>query len=104
MANAKALKMHEADNVAVCTADVAPGDAVTVIDPEKRTVELASLSAISFGNKIALADFAAGDEVVKYGETIGKATRSIARGALVNHTNIASQPRAYADEYLLRRP
>ena len=59
--------------------------------------------AIAFCNKIALRDIASGEEVLKYGEVIGKATEDIRKGCLVNDRNIASQPRAYADEYLLKK-
>ena len=96
----KALQMHALDNVAVCTADTSQGDVVTVIDPEKGTTEITSVSAIAFGNKIALQDIGVGDVITKYGEMIGRAISPIAKGELVNHLNIASQPRDYADEYL----
>ena len=40
--------------------------------------------------------------MTKYGEMIGRATALIPTGSLANDANIASQPRAYADEYLLK--
>ena len=91
----KALHIHATDNIAVCTSAVQPGDG------SRGAVKAAE--AIAFCNKIALRDIASGEEVLKYGEVIGKATEDIRKGCLVNDRNIASQPRAYADEYLLKK-
>ena len=90
----KALHIHATDNIAVCTSAVQP-------DGSRGAVKAAE--AIAFCNKIALRDIASGEEVLKYGEVIGKATEDIRKGCLVNDRNIASQPRAYADEYLLKK-
>ena len=57
---------------------------------------------IPFCNKIALIDIQEGEEIFKYGEVIGKAIAFIPKGTLVNHLNIASQPRSYAEEYVLK--
>lgn len=59
-------------------------------------------SDIAFCNKIALQTIAEGDVILKYGEAIGRALTGIPIGALADHHNIASQPRTYADEYLLK--
>lgn len=98
----KALHINAKDNIAVCTSAVKPGDTVEILEPDGSRNSVTSISEISFCNKIALVPIAAGDSIIKYGELIGKATQPIAKGALVNHTNIDSQPRDYADEYILK--
>lgn len=95
-----ALKLHSLDNVAVCTRAVVESDTVEIILPDGSRSTLEARTPIAFCNKIALCDIAAGDEIRKYGEVIGKATADIVQGSLVNHTNIISQPRSYADEYI----
>ena len=99
---AKALHIHPKDNVAVCTSEVKTGDRVEVIDSDGTRSEIVAVTPITFCNKIALVDIPKGSDILKYGEVIGKAVEDIPFGSLVNHINIASQPRAYADEYLLK--
>lgn len=99
---AKALQLHLNDNVAVCTVAVNKGDVVEIMRPDGTKGEVLAVTDNTYCNKIALVDIAEGDAVLKYGEVIGKASAAIARGALANDANIASQPRAYADEYILK--
>ena len=98
---ARALRLHPSDNVAVCTTAVHAGDTVDVMAADGGHTTAAAVSDITFCNKIALTDIPKGADVIKYGEVIGTASEDIARGSLANDRNIASQPRAYADEYLL---
>lgn len=98
----RAIQLHARDNIAVCTTPVEVGQTVVVTRPDGTTDEVVALSAITFCNKIALCAVAQGEEILKYGEVIGRSAAPIARGALANDVNIASQPRAYADEYLIR--
>lgn len=53
-------------------------------------VALKALPGIPAGHKFALRDIAVGEDVIKYGYPIGHATRTIAKGELVNHHNIAT--------------
>lgn len=98
----KALHIHPKDNVAICTSEVKAGDRVEIIDSDGTRSEIVAVTPITFCNKIALSDIKKGDDIFKYGEVIGKAIEDIAHGCLVNHLNIASQPRAYSDEYILK--
>ena len=102
MTQKMALKLNDADNVAVCTSEVTAGDVVTVVAPDGARTEVTAVSDITFCNKIALRAIAEGEVILKYGEAIGRAVTAIDKGALADHHNIASQPRAYADEYLLK--
>jgi altronate dehydratase small subunit len=83
----RALIMHPKDNVATTIEEIQPGDQVCIPQGgEVRT--LAAVEAIPFGFKIALEEIPHGAIIVKYGETIGKATKSIAKGALVHVHNL----------------
>ena len=87
MAVKRALVMHPKDNVATTVEEIQPGDQVRVSGGgEVRS--LAALEAIPFGFKIALEEIPRGATIRKYGETIGKASRPINRGALVHVHNL----------------
>ncbi len=97
----KALHIKKTDNVAICTSAVAAGDTVEILEPDGTRGSIRAVSDIAFCNKIALCEIAEGEDIVKYGEIIGRATADIPKGALANDLNIASQPRNYAEEYIL---
>ncbi len=87
MAGKRALTMHAQDNVATTIEEAQTGDEVrTSGKGEPRS--LRALEAIPFGFKIALEDIPLGGIIRKYGETIGKASRAIQRGALVHIHNL----------------
>jgi altronate dehydratase small subunit len=87
MAEKRALIMHPKDNVATAIEEILPGEEVEISHGrEVRT--LAAIEAIPFGFKIALEEIPQGAVIRKYGETIGKAGRPIARGALVHIHNL----------------
>ena len=97
----KALQLHLNDNIAVCTVDVKANDIVEVMTPNGGKFSITAHSDVCYCNKIALKPIKNGEPIIKYGEVIGLATSDIKEGMLANHDNIASQPRAYKDEYLL---
>ena len=83
----RVVLMHAKDNVATSVEEVQPGDPVEVSGgTESRT--LTATEAIPFGFKIALEEIPQGAFIVKYGETIGKAGRTITKGALVHVHNL----------------
>jgi hypothetical protein len=84
-----AVLLAAADNVATLLAPVAAGSEV-VIDTAHGEVRVRALEPIALGHKIALADLASGDRILKYGECIGQATAPIARGAWVHIHNLRS--------------
>lgn len=53
-------------------------------------VALQNLPGIPAGHKFALRDIAIGEDVIKYGNPIGHATRNIRKGELVDHNNITT--------------
>ena len=54
------------------------------------TPEVMLLEPIRLGHKVALADLAAGTEIIKFGEVIGRASEAIRRGAWVHLHNVTS--------------
>ncbi len=84
--------MHEAeDDVAVVIEDLAAGTEVKVMTIEGQEVgTFTVVEDIPLGHKFATRDIAAGDEVIKYGRSIGKATQAISQGAHAHTQNIKS--------------
>jgi len=84
--------MHEAeDDVAVVIVDIPAGSDVKTMTIEGQEVgTLKVVEDIPLGHKFATRDIAAGDEVIKYGRSIGKATQAIAKGAHVHTHNVKS--------------
>jgi altronate dehydratase len=76
--------INPADNVAVARRDIAAGDAVAL--PGGGT--LRAVADIPRGHKVAMADIARGEPVLKYGECIGVATEDIGAGGWVHTHNI----------------
>lgn len=76
------LTLHPTDNVAILTQEAAAGE---------QALGHGALLAqkVASGHKIALSDFAQGDVVVKFGQVIGYATQTIARGEHVHSHNCA---------------
>jgi altronate dehydratase small subunit len=83
----RALIMHPKDNVATTVEEIQPGDPVQA-SRGGEVRNLTAVEAIPFGFKIALEEIPQGAIIMKYGETIGKAGRLIARGALVHVHNL----------------
>lgn len=86
-----ALKVSDRDNVATIFADdIRRGTVVRVRDGSGAGPTLAAHGDIPYGHKIALCDIAAGEDIVKYGERIGVASRAIVAGDYVHVHNLDS--------------
>jgi (2R)-sulfolactate sulfo-lyase subunit alpha len=85
--------MHQAnDDVAVAIADLTAGTEVRVMTIEGEEVStLTVIEDIPLGHKFAVNDIAEGKDVIKYGRSIGRAIRTIPRGAHVHVHNIKSR-------------
>lgn len=83
----RALMISSKDNVATALEDVSQKDVVEA-RLGKEVVTLEAREVVPFGFKIALRDIVKGEDVVKYGESIGRASRDIARGSLVHVHNL----------------
>ncbi|WP_026695330.1 UxaA family hydrolase [Peribacillus kribbensis] len=86
-AGVSCIVMNEKDNVATLLRDTAEGEQITY-NLENREYTVTLQEPIKFGHKIAVAVIPAGEPVIKYGESIGAATRTIAAGEHVHVHNI----------------
>ena len=77
------------DTVGVTAVDVKKGQTLTGWNmTTDKTLAGKAAQAIPLGHKIALADIAKDDEVVKYDETIGVASKAIKQGQHVHTHNL----------------
>ena len=86
--------LHDAaDTVAVAVVEgIKAGTELTAwIMDDDRTVALTALDDIPMGHKIAMADLAVGDTVIKYGVDIGKVVASAKRGQHAHVHNIKTK-------------
>ena len=79
------LRINPADNVAVAIAALKAGEQIAIAGECITVAE-----DIPAGHKIALKDFAEGENIVKYGYPIGHATTTIAKGSWVNEHHVAT--------------
>lgn len=79
-----AIRLHPQDNICVAARNLAEG---TSIEAGDRTVRLRQ--PVRLGHKIAVENIAQGAPVLKYGQTIGFATESIASGDWVHVHNLS---------------
>lgn len=84
----KAIVLSEKDNVATALDELKEGEEVTVRNGEEKVVRI--LQDIPFGHKFATRNIELGEEILKYGEVIAKATADIKEGAHVHVHNVES--------------
>ncbi|GAQ94503.1 MULTISPECIES: UxaA family hydrolase [Thermodesulfovibrio] len=84
-----ALLINQVDNVVTALTDLSAGDEVS-INVSGKDVKIKLLSNIRFGHKFAIADIKKGENVIKYGEVIGRAITDIKKGEHVHVHNIES--------------
>lgn len=87
------LLLHAGDSVYVLRDQIAAGEMVMVAG-----TAVAFPQALGLGHKIARVAVAEGEQVLKYGAPIGRATRPIAPGDHVHLHNLASD---YTPTYAL---
>jgi len=78
-----ALRLKDDDNVAVCLRNLAAG-----AELEFAGLRIVARGPIPAGHKIALRAIAAGELILKYGQTIGRAALAIAAGEHVHVQNV----------------
>ncbi|MEA4891263.1 MAG: UxaA family hydrolase [Peptococcaceae bacterium] len=92
MALKLALKVNDLDNVATIFANDADScDEAEVRDKKGGRETVRVLGPIPYGHKIALRDICPGEDIIKYGEEIGTATRPITKGEHVHVHNLDSK-------------
>lgn len=98
----RAIMMDEKDNVATALLGLVAGERVEVVSSAQEALQQVTVSdVVPLGHKIALANIAKGAEVIKYGETIGKASKDILVGDYVHIHNVESV-RLPLTEHMLR--
>ena len=81
--------LNGADNVATSLVPLEARSRIEVeLNGESRTITV--LDAIPFGHKLAIRHLAVGDDVLKYGEVIGRASEAIEPGRWVHVHNVES--------------
>lgn len=89
MADRHLVVVDPSDNVATAIRTVDSGETIEIdVDGDPLTVE--TREDVPFGHKIALGEIPAGETVVKYGTSIGNATRAIDPGEWVHTHNVES--------------
>ncbi len=87
----KAITMDPRDNVATALTELRAGDEVEVLSTTRAVVQhLRVNDSLPLGHKIALADIAAGQNIIKYGAKIGSASVPIHAGDYVHIHNVES--------------
>jgi len=85
MINKHFVLLHEADNTFVCCKQLLAGNSTFLED-----VDVTMTVDITVGHKIAREGIAEGDKIMKYGVSIGSATKAIAFGEHVHMHNMKS--------------
>lgn len=88
-----ALIIHEiADSVGVATTDLRPQEIVRArYQHTDEGMDVVVCDAVPLGHKVALVDVAEGEQVIKYGVPIGRATRDIRPGEHVHTHNLKGE-------------
>lgn len=84
-----AIILHPADNVATAVQDLKLGQKATVrLGRDLQYIEMSE--NVPYGHKFSLRSISQGENILKYGEVIGRATRVIAVGCHAHVQNIES--------------
>ena len=84
-----ALKVSDIDNVATVFANgVVEGTVIRIMDKKGECDMITVRESVPYGHKIALCEIEAGENINKYGEVIGAASRKIAKGEYVHVHNM----------------
>jgi altronate dehydratase small subunit len=84
----KLIIINNNDNVAIALKNVKK-DEIVYIDGYDQRIKLQE--DIPFGHKVAIKEIDAGEEIIKYGESIGRAKFTIQLGYHVHIHNVESQ-------------
>ena len=79
------------DVVGVAVQDIEPGPVPGKIQSNGAALEVTVLDRVPLGHKVALRDLTAGEQVIKYGIAIGRATRDIRAGEHVHVHNVKGE-------------
>ncbi|WP_114952812.1 UxaA family hydrolase [Sphingosinicella terrae] len=85
MSGPKLILLDPRDNVLVCTAPIAAGEALPIDG-----AVVAAPEDVAVGHKVARVDLADGEKVLKYGAPIGSMKAAAAKGAWIHMHNMKS--------------
>lgn len=85
-----AVIINNKDDVATVTKDLKKGEKARYLTDENDINEIILANDIPFGHKFAVRNIVKNQEVLKYGESIGKATKNISKGEHVHIQNVES--------------
>jgi altronate dehydratase small subunit len=85
----RAIIVDPKDNVASLLADVQKNERVQAQSGDQ-FLEFQMKEPLPFGHKFALKTIKKGEDVIKYGEIIGRTTQDIAKGSHVHVHNVES--------------
>ena len=86
----KAILMNKKDNVAMVLSPVKKNDSIVITYNNEVITQVCALDDIEIYHKIAVKPMQIGDNVLKYGEVIGRAVSFIKAGEHVHINNIES--------------
>ena len=86
----KTVMMKPNDHVATALTMI-PADVAVRVVCQEQIITLKLIDSIEFGHKFAVKSIKQGDEILKYGEVIGVATRDISLGEHVHVHNLEGQ-------------
>lgn len=84
-----ALILRRVDNIATAVADLKAGQTAEV-RLEENIIPINIQEDIPYGHKFAVRDISCGENILKYGEVIGRATKAITQGCHAHVQNIES--------------
>ncbi len=84
-----AIVIREEDNVATALRSLSCNEKASV-GIGNRTISVMMVETVEFGHKFAITSIDRGQDIIKYGEVIGRATADIAAGAHAHIQNIES--------------
>lgn len=85
---AKALVLHDDDDVAIMVADGSAGQTCAIQSSDGTTLDLLLINDVPLGHKLAIRHITSGETVTKYGQPIGVATQEIAPGMHIHTHNL----------------
>ena len=85
-----AMIIDKSDNVATCIAKVKKGETVELMFNGRNSKKLKARQNIPFAHKICIKPLKKGDQCLKYGLSIGSASKEIKLGDYIHIHNIES--------------
>ncbi len=79
------IQLHEKDNVVVVVETLQAGDIIAI-----NGKEIFVTKALDIGHKLALKNISKGEQIIKYGIAIGRASEDIGSGMHVHTHNLRS--------------